>query len=125
MPDSAVRASHSSSPAGDLALSQAKSLGCLISEKYCGTCPHLYYSLKFFVRIQNIVEKKLKSEKGEEKARGRGRQKLPKSARLEIAYKKFASDIKNDNYYTTSELQEHFCISTEPSEEWLQMQSYF
>jgi len=48
--------------------------------------------------MQNIVERKLKSEKGEKKARERGRQKPPKSARLEIAYNKFSSDIKKDNY---------------------------
>lgn len=83
MPDSVVTGSHSSYPGGDRPLLQAKSLGCLISEKYCGTCPHLYSSLKFFVHIQNIVERK--SEKGEEKARGQGKQKLLKSARLEIA----------------------------------------
>lgn len=95
---SAVRARHSSSPAADLPLSQAQSFGCLISEKYCGTCPRLYSSLKFFVHIQNNVESKLTSEKGEEKARGRARKKLPKPARLEITYNKFARDIKNYNY---------------------------
>lgn len=51
VPDSAVRASPSSSAAGGLPLSQANSLGYLVSEKYCRTCPHLYSTLKFFVHI--------------------------------------------------------------------------
>lgn len=116
---SAVRASHSSSPASDLPLSQAKSLGCLVSEKYFGTCPHFYSSLKCFLHIQNTIERKLKSEKGEEKA-DEGRN-CPNQLGLKWLITNLPIALKMTFFNTTSELQECFRSSTEPSEEWLQM----